>query len=342
MTSSKPLGASRIENSTPLRIGACFQRNFPAPFVIEAAETLDRLAVDDLWIIEDCFFTAGIALAATALARTERLTIGLGILPAVARNPAITAMEIATLAELAPGRVIAGIGHGVQDWMAQMGAKSPSPLTTLQEVIGVVRRLLAGENVSFVGKHVQFDNVKLEAPPTVVPPVIAGVSGPKSLAMAGQVADGLVLAEGTGPIALANALHVALGASPIQRPSPFSTTVFTPLSVHPDRQTARALIAPFISTLIEARRSTLLELPFWNDMESLFKSKGIPGLVTMPADWWIELGAIGKMDDALQHLDALNKAGANRVALFPAPIVEVARYDLKTIGELAATLASPE
>ena len=56
-----------------------------------------------------------------ALAVTERLAVGIGILPAVARNPAITAMELATLAGLAPGRVVAGIGHGVQEWMAQVG-----------------------------------------------------------------------------------------------------------------------------------------------------------------------------------------------------------------------------
>ena len=78
--------------------------------------------VDQLWVIEDCFYTAGISLAATALARTESLTVGIGILPAVARNPAVTAMEIATLAKLAPGRLLAGIGHGVQEWMDQMGA----------------------------------------------------------------------------------------------------------------------------------------------------------------------------------------------------------------------------
>jgi 5,10-methylenetetrahydromethanopterin reductase len=114
-------------NSSP-KIGACFQRNFPAPFVLEVAESLEKHRVSDIWIIEDCFFTSGVSLAASALARTEHLTVGLGILPSVARNPAITAMEIATLAELAPGRLIAGIGHGVQDWMQQMGARSATPV----------------------------------------------------------------------------------------------------------------------------------------------------------------------------------------------------------------------
>ena len=79
-----------------------------------------------LWIIEDCFYTAGVSLAATALATTERLTVGIGILPAVARNPAITAMEIATLAGWRRGGSLAGIGHGVQSWMEQMGVRPPS------------------------------------------------------------------------------------------------------------------------------------------------------------------------------------------------------------------------
>jgi 5,10-methylenetetrahydromethanopterin reductase len=139
---------------------------------------------------------------------------------------------------------------------------------TLEEVITVVRRLLAGEEVTFAGEHVHFDNVQLEAPPVVVPPIIAGVSGPKSLAMAGRTADGLVLAEGTGPLALADALDTA--AAPTTKP--FSTTVFSPLSVHK------------------------------------------------------------------AHITALGKAGAQRVSLFPAPIVEVARQDLETIGALSAAL----
>ena len=86
----------------------CFDRTFPPGFVTEFARRLDEGGADQLWIIEDCFYTAGVSLAATALAITERLTVGIGILPAVARNPAITAMEIATLCELAPGRFLPG------------------------------------------------------------------------------------------------------------------------------------------------------------------------------------------------------------------------------------------
>jgi alkanesulfonate monooxygenase SsuD/methylene tetrahydromethanopterin reductase-like flavin-dependent oxidoreductase (luciferase family) len=78
--------------------------------------------------------------------------VGIGILPAVARNPAVTAMEIATLCGLAPGRVLPGIGHGVQAWMQQMGVRPTSPLATLEEVLVAVRRLLDGDRVTMHGR----------------------------------------------------------------------------------------------------------------------------------------------------------------------------------------------
>ena len=58
----------------PVKIGMCFPRELPAPLIATFATALDGGGADDLWVIEDCFYTAGISLAATALARSERLT----------------------------------------------------------------------------------------------------------------------------------------------------------------------------------------------------------------------------------------------------------------------------
>ena len=60
-----------------MNVGMCFDRSLPAPFVVEVAEALESGGVGQLWVIEDCFYTAGISLAATALARTESLTVGI-------------------------------------------------------------------------------------------------------------------------------------------------------------------------------------------------------------------------------------------------------------------------
>ncbi len=66
------------------------------------------------------------------LAATSRITVAIGLLPVPLRNVALTAMEISALARLFPGRITAGVGHGVQDWMGQVGARAGSPMTLLR------------------------------------------------------------------------------------------------------------------------------------------------------------------------------------------------------------------
>jgi len=310
----------------------CFDRSLPAPFIVEVAETLEEAGVDQLWVIEDCFYTAGVSLAATALARTESLTVGIGILPAVARNPAITAMELATLAQLAPGRLLAGIGHGVQEWMHQMGARTPSPLATLEEAIKIVRQLLHGEQVTFDGAVFTMREVALAAPPAAVPPVLAGVRGPKSLSLAGRVADGVVLAEGAGPVYVRESIEHA------DAPGPFRVSVFTALAVGDDAREMRRAMAPFVAGLLDGANPAPNAHPHIDEIRERHAERGLDGIADMPADWWIELGAIGTFDDAVRHAEALADAGATDVSFFPGPTVEFAREDLDHVARLSAAL----
>lgn len=315
-----------------LRIGTCFDRSFPPSAVVEFAERLETGGVDQLWVIEDCFYTAGISLAATALARTERLRVGLGILPAVARNPAVTAMELATLAELAPGRLLAGIGHGVQDWMEQMGARTPSPLTTLEEVLTVVRRLLAGERVTFEGRQVQLRDVELDRPPGTPPPVLAGVRGPRSLAMAGRVAEGLVIAECAGPAYVRQALQQA------GEPDPFRVSMFSALYIEDDRRDAYRRAAPFVAALCDAPPPNLTAHPRFEELHERWRARGAEGLADMPPEMWQELGAIGSFSDAVAHLEASHEAGVHDVGLLPVSELGQARAQIDDVIRIAAAL----
>jgi alkanesulfonate monooxygenase SsuD/methylene tetrahydromethanopterin reductase-like flavin-dependent oxidoreductase (luciferase family) len=315
---------------TRAEIGMCFDRAYPAGAIPDYARRLEAAGVQQLWVIEDCFFTAGVSLAASALAVTERLHVGLGILPAVARTAAMTAMEIATLAAIAPGRLTAGIGHGVQEWMAQMGVRPRSPLTALDEVITSVKRLLAGEEVTVDGEYVTLDRVRLEAPPSVVPPVIAGVQQERSLALAGRVADGVVLVEGAGPTYVGWALDRA------GRPDGFSVVTFTMLSVDDDRRAAAARVAPFVAGLVRERRPAFRVLPFFDELLARVDADGADGLVDLPAEQWREIGAIGTMDDALAHVAALEEAGVGSINVFPGPQLGDAHAILPTVATLAA------
>jgi 5,10-methylenetetrahydromethanopterin reductase len=318
----------------PLRLGLCFPRELPAPLIGEVAQRLEADGLDQLWIIEDCFFTTAPSLAATAFARTDHLHVGIGILPALARNAAITAMELATLAQLAPGRLLAGIGHGVQEWMDQIGARPASPLTALDEVVSTVKRLLDGDTVTFDGRYVQLHDVVLDPPPSIVPPLLTGVRGPKSLELTGRIADGLILADCAGPT------HTRASIDQTGRAgdATFRTCVFSVLCLTDDRRDAHRLMAPFIEAQLAAPWPGVDDHPHIDEIRERHTTGGLDAIASMPSDWWIELGAIGNLDDVLAHAAAMHAAGCTELAFFPGPTVEATREDLDAVATIRAAL----
>lgn len=180
--------------AAPLSLGLAFVPDLPPERLRELVTTAELAGLDEFWVWEDCFKESGIATAAAALAWTDRIAVGIGLLPVPLRNVALTAMEIATLERLFPGRLLAGVGHGVQDWMQQVGARAASPMTLLEEHARALRALLAGERVTTAGRCVTLDDVALDWPPSTPPPLLVGGTGPKSLALAGRLGDGTLLA----------------------------------------------------------------------------------------------------------------------------------------------------
>ncbi|WP_406011457.1 LLM class flavin-dependent oxidoreductase [Streptomyces sp. NBC_00637] len=201
---------------TNVRVGVMYDRDWAPEELPGFARRAEALGVDDLWVVEDLGWNGGVSAAAVALGATERLRVGIGIAPAPLRSPALLAMELATLARVFPGRLVAGIGHGVREWMESAGVAPRSPLALLEETITSVRALLRGERVELEGREVRLDGVKLVHPPVQVPPVVAGVVRPRSLELSGRVADGTLIAEGHGPRDLENtrALTAKGGAGP--------------------------------------------------------------------------------------------------------------------------------
>ncbi len=319
--------------SSSTAYGLCFHREFSSRDVVTHARTAESLGYDEFWLIEDCFFTSGPTLAAAALSSTEHIGVGIGIMPAVARNPAVTAMEIATLAELAPGRFHAGIGHGVQEWMAQMGARKASPLTVLDETITAVRSLLAGDRVTSSGRYVTLDDVALVAPPSIAPLVSAGVRSPKSLQLAGRCADGTVLAELCSPAYLRWAKEqIAVGATSVGRETePHRITVFSSMVVDADGDRARAIAAPFVASVLADPHIGLTMLDFYDDLAQRAAATSWEEAVgTMPVEWWNQLGAFGTPDQAANYLGNMADAGADAVAIFPSPLEPLADATLFT------------
>src|SRR4051812_26450138 len=96
------------------RTGVMFRPEWPPEELPAFARGVEQDGFDELWLVEDCFVVGGLRMAGAALAAGGRIDVGIGLLPAALRNPALTAMKIAGLARLHPGRFSAALGHGVE------------------------------------------------------------------------------------------------------------------------------------------------------------------------------------------------------------------------------------
>jgi alkanesulfonate monooxygenase SsuD/methylene tetrahydromethanopterin reductase-like flavin-dependent oxidoreductase (luciferase family) len=215
-------------------LGAVFLPQLPPERLRDVARAADEAGLEELWLWEDCFRESGVAAAAAALAWTERLRVGVGLLPVPLRNVALTAMQIATLDRLFPGRLVVGVGHGVQDWMGQVGARVDSPVTLLREYLQELRALLRGEEVTTRGSYVRLDRVALDWPPSPAPAVLAGATGPRSLRLCGELADGTILTGGTPPGGVRQARDlIEQGRKAAGRAEPHPVTVYLPAATGP-------------------------------------------------------------------------------------------------------------
>ena len=296
-------------------IGVSLPRSLPADRIVEFARAAERLGFDELWIVEDCFFRGGIAQASVVLASTSTIHVGVGILPAAARNAAFATLEVNTLAELFPGRTTIGVGHGMPGWMRQVGAWPASPLTMLEETISAMRSLLHGERLAVEGRYVRLRDVELESAAPVPPLIVAGVRGPKSLEVSGRVADGTVLAEPVTPEYLAVVLRQVHAAGPHR------VIAYNVAAVHPDAATARDLARTRLDWVGEPDGRVHIEpLPFADEFFALRESVDSPEAfaAALPDAWVDQLAVVGTVPMARARLDELHAAGAHSVVLLPA------------------------
>jgi alkanesulfonate monooxygenase SsuD/methylene tetrahydromethanopterin reductase-like flavin-dependent oxidoreductase (luciferase family) len=264
----------------------------------ESARDLERLGFEEVWVVEDCFISGGLTAAATALAATSHVTVGIGLLPAAVRNVAIAAMEIGTLARLHPQRLRVAMGHGAEPWMRQIGARPPNRIKALEEIVTSARALLRGDTLRVDGDEVFLDAVRLDHPPRFAPPILLGTAGPRGVALAGEIADGLLLPEGSAPAAVRWAREAL--------PPRANTTVYAWLRIDEDRDAAREVVAPTVYA--------------WRDggmYPTLVARSGISPAGELEPEEIDRVAVVGAPEDCARAIADLHRAGATSVVLVP-------------------------
>ncbi|MCQ4208598.1 LLM class flavin-dependent oxidoreductase [Streptomyces longispororuber] len=298
-------------------IGVLLPRDIPLNDLVAYARDADAYGFGELWVVEDLGYRGGLAQAATVLAHTRRIRVGVGLLPAGARNVAFAAMEAATLAQLHPGRVDLAVGHGMPDWMRGVGAWPASALTLLREYVGALRALLAGESVTTDGRYVRLDGIRLDASalPEQVPDVLAGVRGPKSLAVSGQVADGTLLAEPVTPE------YVRAALAGIAAHRPHRLAAYNIAAVDDDPRAALAAARPALEPLGDPDwRPHIAPLDFHAELAELRRTSADAREFAraVPDEWAARLALAGTAEQVRAQIEALFDAGVTSAVLAPA------------------------
>jgi 5,10-methylenetetrahydromethanopterin reductase len=290
-------------------IGVFVPPRLPAEHLVGYAQKAEQLGFPEVWVAEDCFLHGAFTQAATILASTTSLRVGLGIIPAAARNVAFAAMEVATLAGLHPGRLTVGVGHGMPSWLDQVGARPSSLLTLLEEYIQALRWLLDGQRVEVSGRYIQLHGVQLSHLPSVVPPVFAGVRGPRSLRLSGKVAQGTILAEPVTPEYLSAAIEQIASAD------------HEIASVDDDPAVARAQVRAALAVVGEPDwQPHVAVLDFASELAELRQKAGSAAALAaaLPDSWIDRLAIVGTPARAREQLAVLQHGGAGRTVLLPA------------------------
>jgi hypothetical protein len=154
------------------------------------------------------------------------------------------------------------------------------------------------------------------------------------MALAGRVADGLVLVGGCGPSHVRDCLdRSARTAGP-----DFRVAAFASLCVLPEREAAHRAMAPLVAELLGRDTPCILEHPHADEIRERYDRGGADALADMPHDWWAEIGPIGTLDDAVAFTEQLADAGATDIAFFPWPELEYAYEDIGIVQQIAAAV----
>jgi 5,10-methylenetetrahydromethanopterin reductase len=328
-------GAAKSLAELP-RLAIRLDGSLPPRDCVRLAQLAEANHFSALWLAENPFSRSALPSAAACAAVTRRLLIGAGIVNPFTRHPSLIAMEWGAFDELAEGRTMLGIGAGIAAAVRRIGFGWERPLSAVSEAIHIVRGLLRGDEVTYRGRVFAVDRVRLDyRPPRPDLPIFMAAVGERSLALCGEIADGLIVSNmlPAGYAARAAAI-VRDSAVAAGRPMP-EIVQYVPCAARPDRDEARRIVKPPLARMLTAFWALGEERP--NRREIMVRSSGIPR-----AEFAAAIGRLGRGEAADRVIDdrfveAFTIAGTADDCLARAAI-----YRQAGVGELALNFVGPD
>lgn len=301
----------------------------PPHQLIEVVKLCDQLGYDQFWQANhklDRDMTVELTLAAT---HSQRMTVGTFVVDPYVIHPAMTAAAIATLDELTGGRAMLVLGAGMMGFRA-MGIERRRPLLALEEAIHVIRRLWAGETVTFDGEVVKTDGARLGFPARPDIPIYIASRGDRMFRLAGRIADGAMISTYATPRGIQHALdQIAQGAREAGRaPESVEVIVRVDACIRADPQAARAAVKPIIagslgSSYPDRRFVEAVGLTVPEALEAIIRegdeNRIWAAASLVPDEFVAEFAWAGTADQVAQQVAQVVAMGIKNITILPNP-----------------------
>jgi len=304
-------------------------------FAIES----ERSGFDNVWIT-DHYNNRNVYVSLAQVATyTERIKLGPGVTNPYMIHPVMTAQAVASLNEIAPGRVICGIGVGDKTTLATVGIEQQSPLAAIRDSVQIIRDMTSGKGSQLEGKAFKVSGAKFFFKVGNPIPVYIGAQGPKMLSLAGEIGDG-VLINASHRRDIENALKfvregVARGGRTMDK---VDVGIYTSFSMAEDPAKAVKAATPVVAYIVAGAPQPLLESHGIQVQAAESIKNGIArgkwkeafGQVTTEM---IEAFSIcGTPDTCLERIDELGKIGMTQFVA-GSPLGLKVRGSIRIFGE---------
>jgi 5,10-methylenetetrahydromethanopterin reductase len=289
------------------------------------ARAAEASGFDQIWVSNDLFLRSSPVILAAIAGATERIGIGTSVLNPYTLDPGEIAMMAATLDELSGNRFRLGLAAGARDFLGWVGIEQESPLAAMRESIDLVRRLLAGEAAALEGERFRWSKeayLRFRAPR--VTPIYVGALGPRMLALAGELGDGVLplLLPPEHYFAVKPLIEAGVERRPSSLPAlDLACCIWVSLSSDP-RAARRALaekIAYYgaqLSPLILSRLSLTRE-DFAIIERVVVSERDLARGASLVDERMLRVGVVGGPKDVIGRIEPLAAAGARHLSFGP-------------------------
>lgn len=220
----------------------------------------EKRGFDYVWIT-DHFNNRNVYVSlALVAAYTDKIKFGPGVTNPYLVHPAITAQAVSSLNEIAPGRVVCGIGAGDKTTLKMLNVAMSKPLSTIREAVKIIRELSSGEKVTLEGDVFKVSGAQFLFKPSAPVPIFIGAQGPKMLALAAEIGDG-VLINASHPSDVERAVkYVREGATKAGKSlDELTISAYTSFSIADSIEKAVKAVIPVVAYIVAGCPEAVLE-----------------------------------------------------------------------------------